>query len=258
MLTQEKLLRHLKKEFLTVQQVAKKYNISIQAVYKTLNKLKKKGVVFGSSGRGFNFQSTSTPTTQKGFNKKVIRLHGQEFNLKIKFKGYLDLPSIDYLDKNTIRFYKNSIEVYVKHSFYGYSPIEARNKSIRYMKRFITMLQDKYYIIVKNIRQVNAHYSEEENELSKDFHAKKKKLSIRSETDDKIWAKIDFSLNVNEFEFIDPNKSFEDTQKLTDFFNDVREHELVTISEIKLLMANMLKITSRNVIAIKKIERRLD
>jgi hypothetical protein len=202
---------------------------SIRAVYKIVKGLKDKGIITGSFKKGFNFQPTSIP-----LSKKLLRLHGQEFNLPLKYKEkpYFPQETTLKIQGNTVRFYRNSIEIYSKQSFYGHSTQEVRQKSMDYFKEFFIKLQQTYKIIFKSVKQVNAHYSEVENELAKDYNQKKEKIAISAKEDNKIWSKIDFSLNENEFETLHPLTAEADINKVKDFFQDVRDKEHFKPSEL--------------------------
>lgn len=217
--TQKQIIELLKEEGST-KRVALRRRTSIRAVQKIVKRLKEKGIISGSSYRGFVFN-----VPEKDFIKKV-RLHGQEFNLKLKFKGtkFPIHQKTFIFEGNKVRLYKKSIEIYSKKSFYANTPYEARAKSINYFKAFFFKLQDHLDIQFKQIKQVKSHYAEEENELAQDYNNKKQKLSIRAKEDNKTWAMIDFSLNENEFETLHPKTSFEDMEKVKEFFQDIRDN----------------------------------
>jgi len=75
---QKEILHLLTDEFLTIKQIAQRRNVSLQAIYKIVAKLKKKGAFDGGLNKVRKVQSTH--------NKSDVRLHGQEFNIKILFQ----------------------------------------------------------------------------------------------------------------------------------------------------------------------------
>jgi len=231
----EKEIFDLIKKGLQPKQIAFRRKTSLQATYKILKKLKEKGLISGSSYKGFKTQTTLTPST-----KKIIGLHGQEFNLQLKFKdnNYQKSQKSMYFHGNKIRLYKNSLEIYSKQSFYGRSTWEANIKSKIYFKKFFYKLSDKLGIIIKSVKQVNSHYAEEDNEIARDNKIKRKKLQIKGE-DGKIWAKTDFSLNENEFETIHPKTSEDDINKVVDYFNDIRDKFHYKPSELTELLTRI-------------------
>ena len=74
---QKEVLYLLKQEYLTPAQVAKRRHTSIQAVYKTVGKLKKSGHFSIGNEGGLMDGGPSTPQPHQ------IRLHGQQFKIKI-------------------------------------------------------------------------------------------------------------------------------------------------------------------------------
>jgi len=220
----------------TIKEISNARQTTIRTTQKIIKKLKEKGVLKGSSTKGFVFQSTCPPATTYNY----IRLHGQEFNIKIKY-GKLIKTKSELFKGSTVRFYKKSLEIYSKQSFIGKTPYECKLKSKIYFQRYFMQLQDKLDVLFKDIKEVNAHYSEMENELAEDYNKKNKKLIIKSKKDNKTWSLIDHSLNINEFEFIHPKTAYNDTGKFQDYFNDIRDNYTYKPSEATKLISNLTK-----------------
>ncbi|KKM03438.1 hypothetical protein LCGC14_1774500, partial [marine sediment metagenome] len=114
---QHQVLDMLTKEFETPQRIAVRLQISHQAVYKLINKIRKKGYISRGYSRGLQKIQTTTQLNPSKNLKNGIRLHDQEFNIKIlygsrQYKSALKNKNLFYLDDNTIRLYNQSIEVY--------------------------------------------------------------------------------------------------------------------------------------------------
>lgn len=230
------VLHYLTNELLTPRQVALRRRTSRTAVYKIIKNLKKKGVV--------NRQYQTVDKSQSTVSTKRIRLHGQEFNIKLLWKSseYKKRKNISFNDGNTIRLYKDSIEVYSGKYFYANSVQEATAKSFRYWQRFFAVLENDYNIIIvkprkQNIDLVNHHYAEINNGIARELNIKAEKLSIQAKEDGKVWFKIDNSFNMHEAETLHPKTAKQDMGKVKDVFNDIRENEHLKLSELSKTMA---------------------
>jgi len=147
--------------------------------------------------------------------------------------------NIIYIDGNTLRLYKNSLEIYTApHKYFlGEDEQRATALSFNYWNNFFTRIQNKFNIIIikgenTRILQVNAHYSEINNELADELNVKKIKLNIFAKEDGKIWFKIDNSFRLNEVECIHPNSAKQDMGIIKAFFNDLRNNIPPTLSEL--------------------------
>jgi hypothetical protein len=212
----------LLKEHITIRKISYARKISIRTTQRIVKKLKEKGLISGSSLRGFVFVST----TLSAQNVSLIRLHGQEFNLRIKFKGDTFEPKKTFIfDGNTIRVYTDSIEVYSHKSFYGNSTFEVKLKSKEYFNPFFNKLQGKLDIYIKEIREANVgHYSDCNNELANEYNTKKKRLNLKAKEDDKPWLTIDHSLKIDELETIHPQTAEKDMDRaIKPFFDSLRD-----------------------------------
>lgn len=226
----EKEILELLKEGLNIKKISNRRKTGIRTTQKIIKRLKDRGLVEGSSYKGFRVQPT-TPPIEK--NKRFIRLHGQEFNIKIKLKGFDYKPNKSYIiEDNRVKFFNNSIEVYSGRSFYGNSGFEAKAKSVTYFRLFFVKLQNRFNLLFKNIRLVNSHYSELQNELAIRSNRSKKKINIKG-NDNKVWLKADFSLKEDELETIHPKESLNDMDNvISPFFNDLRDKKPPLNSEL--------------------------
>ena len=236
------ILHLLTREFLTVNQISIRRQTSNKAVYKIIAKIKKKGFLSDKNKRVENFQSTFQPFNQ-------IRLHGQEFNIQILYISDLyrkiyNKSNILYIDGNTIRLYKKSIEIYGTQSFYAEDVRKATSDSLRYWQKFFTKLENQLKIVLikprtQNIRIVNAHYSETNNELAEEVERKKEKIKIYTKDDGKLWFLIDNSFNLHEAETVHPQTSKPDMETIKEHFNDIRANNPPTLSQVMQIIKDM-------------------
>lgn len=241
---QKEVLHLLTEEFLTVKQIAIRRKTSNKAVYKIIKKLQKKGFLKGGLNRGL--KKPIHPS-----KKNLIRLHGQEFNIKLlyKFSRYEELrkrSNTIIVGGNTIRLYSHSLEIYGNNAiFYGITEKEAYSKSMAYWFKFFNRLENELKIIIvkdrsRNIKEVNAHYSEIDNELAKECDKTKEKIDVKATKDGKTWFKIDNSFNLHELETLHPETGKEDMGEVVrPFFNDLRDNRPLKVSQIVALIAEI-------------------
>lgn len=237
---QQKSVVGLLEEGLTIRKIANLRGTSVQAVYKTINKLKKKGVLSGTQLRGFKkVRSTKISTTNNW--KNAIRLHGLSFRIKILnssdyYHRLRNIKNVDHVDNNTIRLNRESLIVYIEEEFTHPDIDKVNADCMDYLNHLLLKLENSYRIVLTRprfttIKQLSAHYSEINNELSKDYLERKEKLNIYARDDGKLWATIDNSFNLKEFEALHPNTAERDIRKVVNVFNDYRENDLPLPSE---------------------------
>ena len=245
---QEDVLYLLTKEFLTIKQTALRRKTTVQAVYKTVNKLKKKGYLkIGFKGVE-KIQTTFKPP------RNQIRLHAQEFNIKIlykdeKYKKILKNSNLLNIDGNTIRLYNNSLEIYSGNSFYSDDTQKATVNSLEYWNKFFIRLENDLKIIFikprsQNIRLVNQHYAEVNNELAEEYEKKAEKIRVYTNDDGKLWFLIDNSFNLHEAETLHPKEAQRDMRDIVKpFFNDLRDNRPPLPSEMNKYIQDIVVVT---------------
>lgn len=223
---ENEILTLLTEECLTPKQIALRLKTSKQNIYKFMKKLRKKGLLKRDYQKVAKFQSTIQP------NHK-IRLHGQEFNIRILYRDerYLDIrnrSNLVYVDGNTVRLYRDSVEVYSGKSFYADSVQKATVRSFDYWNRFFSLLENDLRVVLvkprsQNIRLVNHHYAELNNELAEYCNERSEKIKVYTREDGKLWFLIDASFNGNEGETVHSVTAKEDMEGVVrPFFNDLR------------------------------------
>jgi len=244
--TEREVLHLITDEFLTVKNMAQRRGVSLQAIYKTIKKLKKKGAFDGGLNKVEKVEST--------FNQTDIRLHGQEFNIKIiwqdnKYQKALNKSNTLFLDSNTIRLYKNSIEVYSGQSFFGKTTNESDKRSFIYWERFFSRLEHELNIIIKkqrsrNIKEVNHHYARGNSEICENANEAKERIWIYAEEDGKLAFITDDSFGFKEDECVHPITAKKDREAIDKQINCFRQDNPPTNSElathIKAVTSNQL------------------
>jgi len=222
-------------------------NCTVRAVEMIVAKLKNKGyldIVNRPSKKLRFFESTNEETSQKKNFFHQIRLHGQEFNIKIIYKSlnYNDLiGKIIKIDSNTVRLYKNSIEVYSDKSFYGENTHKATAKSFEYWNKFFIRLENQLKcVLIKNRNQnisiVNQHYAEINNELAKECEIKGDNIKVYTTETGKLWFLIDNSFNLHEAETVGKSAKEDMEEIINPFFNDLRNNKVMLPSEMQKLL----------------------
>lgn len=230
---QKEVLYYLTKEFLTVKKIALLRKTTTRAVYKTIAKLKKKGVVSGTQLKGFTIlQSTPNLTPPPKSKKHLIRLHGVSFRIKILersefYERSLEQKNIYTIANNTIRAFKDSLILYINQDFTYADEVKATSECFNYLNRFLIKLENELGIILirpryTSIKLLSNHYAEINNELATEHNKKKIGLDIYALEDGKLWFHIDNSFNLNEAETLHGKTAMQDMTKVKTMFNDVR------------------------------------
>jgi len=244
--TEREILFYLTKEFLTPKQISTRRGTKLRAVYLIIKSLKDKGIINNHfqvvQKKGMWYQNSAD------FSSNKIRFHALEFNIKILFKDYrykktFEKCNILDIDGNTIRLYRDALEVYINTSFYGDSVEEARKKGFVYCEHLFKKIESRLNIIIKkpehaNIKLVKQHFAEVNNDFAEDLNKKKEKLQIRGE-DGKVWMLVDNSHNLNELECVHPEFAEDDMKIVKTFMDDLRKNP-VKMSEIMVALKEVV------------------
>jgi hypothetical protein len=161
-----------------------------------------------------------------------------------KYQKHLKKSNTIFLDGNTIRLYKNSIEIYLGHSFFGKTTNEAENKSLSYLQRFLTRLEHDLDIMIiknraRNIKIVNQHYARGDSEICDNAHKNKKRVWVYAEEDDKLCFITDDSFGLREDETLHPTTSKKDRKAIDKQVNDWRLNNPPTNSQLATHIMNL-------------------
>jgi hypothetical protein len=225
---------------------------SFEGEPKTIKILERKGVLNLKTKKVQNIRCTP-PSTKI----KQIRLHGQEFNIKLIKKGsnYSKLMTNSNtisIDDNTIRLYTNSIEIYSGKSFFSEDVGKATSKSLQYWNRFFVRLESELDIIIvknrhKNINLVKHHYAYTHNDLAKEMNEEDIRIRLYATEDNKLWFEIDNSWNLNEAETVHKQTAKQDMQNIIQpFFNDLRDNFKEEVPTISLILQSINELSKQN------------
>lgn len=232
--TEKEILHLITEEFLTIKQIAQRRDCSVQAIYKILKRLKKKGLITKNLNKVEKFETTYLPSD--------LRLHGQEFNIRIlwqdpEFQKELQGSNTIFLDGNTIRLYKNSIEIYSGQSFYGKEVNEVERKSLDYWERFIVRLEHDLKVQLRknrarNIKIVNQHWARGNSEINDNARQYRERVWVYAEEDGKLAFITDDSFGFREDETLHPITAKPDRKAIDKQVNDWRLRNPPTNSEL--------------------------
>lgn len=235
--TQKETYDMMKEKGLNPRQIAERRRISIQAVYKVLNTLRKKGLL----DRKFQVIRMGG-VTQNHLNSHHIRLHFNHVHIKPYYYGRTYQEKIKranmvkYQD-TTLCLYRHAIELYDSTQFLADSADDAE---MRYMEHLMVLLREieKDYDVgiikhrKQNIKIVRQHYSETDNEIAKEYERKDRILRVKASEDGKTWLLVDNSENWHELETLHPETAKNDNQRVVSFLNDIRDNDAPNISEV--------------------------
>ncbi len=222
--SEKEILHLITDEFLTIKQISQRRHCSLQAIYKIIKKIKNKGFL----DIGLNKVEKIEPT----FNQSDLRLHGQELNIRIlwqdnKYQEQLNKSNILFLDSNSIRLYKNSIEIYSGQSFMGKEINEVERKSLDYWLHFLTRLEHELNVILikqraRNIKIVNQHWARGKSEISENANEYRERVWVYAEEDGKLCFITDDSFGFKEDETVHPITAKPDRKAIDKQINDWR------------------------------------
>ncbi len=238
---EQDVLRLITEEFLTPVQVAIRRQTSRTMVYRIIRILKRKGAITVGSQMVHKNRGTTTVQSTK---RQQVRLHAQEFNIKIinqdsRYDGRVG--KLITVDGNRVKCSRHSVEVYSDQSFFGDDVQSVTSKSFQYWGRFFTRLEHDLQVILvrprsQNITLVKHEYAEINNELARDIYVKKEALRIYTKDDGKLWFIIDNSFNLHEAEAVHPIDAQQDMEGVKAHFNDIRENTTLLPSDILKLL----------------------
>ncbi len=142
-----------------------------------------------------------------------------------------------FIDSNTVRLYKNSIEIYSGQSFFGKTTEEVEKRSLEYWQRFFARLEHDLKIVIikhraKNIKIVNQHWERGDSELSENAYENKNRVWVYAEEDGKLCFITDDSFGFREDETVHPKSAKKDRKAVDKQVNDWRLNNPPTQSEL--------------------------
>lgn len=255
----------LYKEYLTVKQIAQRRGVTKTAVYKTIAKLREKGMISRGFTKGLKKMTVITPP--KGGK---WRLHSQQFDIKIIYKGdsYDRLRSkrnMLFLDGNTVKLHERVVEVYCNElmSFWGLTPGDAEEESFRYWMGFFDKLEQKLGVIlvkegVFSVNQSKAHLAHVGDGIAEDYVKRGLVLRVYAAEDGKLCMVVDQSHGVVELEFLHPKKYKLDADKVSGFLEGLRHYDGFTPKFLVDSLGALSVSQEKTVVMIQEILERLD
>lgn len=243
---ESEVLKLITEEFLTPKQIQLRRQCSRQAFYKILKNLKNKGAI----NTGLQ-KVDKTEGLVNQVNQQLIRLHGQEFNIRIiyqdqNYQRALSRSNIIYIEGHTIKLYRSSLEVYAGEgiSFYGDNAQECFSKSLLYWKKFFTRLENQFKLILikpntQNVKLVNQHFARGDSEVYKNATEHKEKIKIFAKEDGKLAFLTDDSFGFMEDETVHPKTAKPDREEIDKQINDWRLHHPPTNSQLTQHITNV-------------------
>jgi len=232
---------------LSVIKIANERSTSRNAVYKTLNKLKKKGIDINRK-RGLTFTGGSqNPVKQK---EDIYRLHFQRFTIEIinktqKYINFLKNTNKTIRNSNTVQFYNNRIVIYSNISFWGSNVDQCLDKSSIYWHKFIKLIENDYNLTLLkprrcHIKDFGGHIAKTNDPLAKDVILNDKSLKVLSPNGN-LRLIIDNSDNLFELETVDKETAILDMKNIELMYKDVLENKTYLPSEAKCLIDKISK-----------------
>ena len=263
---QQKILDMLLIDCMTIKDIASYRNCSQQAVYKTINKLKKKGMISGGLIRGLKKTTTPlppSPSINKGLfpvENEYFRWHGIQYDITIIQDSYFYQETLKKgnqlsIDDNTIMLYKNKIQVYqnINKSFCGETPERAFSKALLYFNGLFPKIEDKLKLTIvkagtQNIRVASGHCANVNNGIAKEVNKLEKYITIFGTDDGKAWFKFDRSFKLTEAEAIHPARAMQDIQVVcSKHLNDWRDNNPPTNSQLSADIRGLMEV-SKNIL----------
>lgn len=217
------------------EQIANARQISIQAVYKTLRKLRKKGWLEYNKNRGFK---KSDAYHQRGL-KNFFRLHNihlviEPYHFYERFKE--NIHKIYPIGIYTITINTKNIEAQTQKlkSYDEQSINECWVSFAEDMETMIRKLENDVGCEIwknrkMNIKLVNYHLAEVHNGVATQIMPQKLKII---DLEGKVWLVIDKSTGAPEMETVDPVLARDDMEMLQTYYNDLRQNRPPTNSEL--------------------------
>lgn len=250
--TEKEVLHLLHIECLTPSEIAKRRKVSKSSVSRSIRKIKEKGF-FNVGLKRLTHGGVGSSSLTK---EHPFRLHGQRFYIEIldKTEAFLKKinkvgKAVEFIEGNYVTYNENFVQIMAKKDFWAETPLDAEQQSLEYWTKFILKLEQKLKVVLlkdayENIRySKSGEFAETNNELAVDFNNRRDKLQIRGTEDNKVWLIVDNSFNLNEMETTHSKFSMDDSVKVTDHFNDIRDFPVMRPSEISQIVGEI----SRNV-----------
>lgn len=261
---EQKEILKLYEKGLTVIMIANKRKTSRNAVYKTLRKIKNKGIVLSKLGGLQNKGGSQEPTNK---NKEIYRLHNQRFTIKLisktqKYINSLKTNNKTIRDNNTVQFYEDNIVIYSNKDFWGSSVDDCFLKSSLYWDWFIKLLENDYNIILLkprrcHIKDFGCHIAKTNDPLAKEVILRNEKMQVFAPNGN-LRLVIDNSFNLKEFEAVDSITATQDMKKIERMYQEIVENDLLSPIEIHNSIQSLIEFQNNNMLMMKGLIKEVD
>lgn len=251
---QKLILKYLTEDFMTPQQIKNLKGISIQAVYKTINKLKQYGFLGGLNNGGFKTGGSYSLPPQDSNTNKTYRLHNIGLVVEILkssrlYSGLIKKRNQDSLDNNTLMLYENNIVIDIVKDFWGDVPDDCVKLSLKYVERFIVRLENAYKIVLSdrskcNIKQFKGHIAKVGDPYAKELNLSNDKLRIYDDLGE-LRLLVDKSFNYDELECVHSQKHRKDANSINDKWLDLLKTDL-KLSDVEKHISQMQQYQIKN------------
>ena len=259
---QKRTIKYLTVDFLIIPQIAKIEGKTRQAVYKTINKLMKKGVL-KQVGKGVyilgGYSQTSKPLVNEN---KTYRLHALSYIIDIQessvyYQKILSKRSKDELENNSLMLYKDKILIYLKKDFWNDNINDSVKDSVTYINNFITKIENNYKImLIKgrkcNLKEFKGELARVGDPIAREINLSDDKFKVY---DDRgvLRLLVDKSFNFDELEAVSQNYR-DDFTKIEKHYKEILEKdELMTLGEMQEKLKNILDLQEVTTLQILKL-----
>jgi len=256
--------------YLSISDIAKHRKKSRQAVYKTLRKLLKeglvdktkaiKGYVYGLTNKGkkglHSFMGLTTKLRQHNLGIKVEVLESYK-NWDKKRNIIMTMPyfnkriQLNNTSYDLLQFGKVKLKITSKSIIFQLPTIFSKNVDNAILQAMdilfdtIIKVENRFNIkLIKNnkinMTIISQEYARLDDALARIYKKENNKLYITGE-DGKVWLIADYSLSTSELETIHPNKAGDDMNIVHPFLNDLRNNPM-KLSDLK----NMIQEITQN------------
>jgi len=235
---------YLVDEFLTPKEIAKKRKCTISAVYKSINKLMKKGLIKG--GYKNEYLKGGEYSVKHGSSNKY-RLSALAYTIEIIensffYENILKRKNQDNIDNNTLMLQPTIITIYLNKDFFGDTEQECSVKAANYINRFIVILENNYRLVLSKgkkryLKEFRCEIEKLNDPFAKKKRLEKNKLIIKDLEDGKARIITDFSFKIDSLEAVKKDKSRKDIRRIDKIWNELLDSD-ISLIELKDIIIN--------------------
>lgn len=250
---QKQILNYLVEEFKTPLQISILRGTSIQAVYKTISKLKKKALIRGFKKHTIIKGVSINDSVTMNSDNKIYRLHGQNFTIKIlnssqRYTNLIKNRNRDEIDNNTLMLEEKNITIYLNKDFWGDDPNESIKLSLKYVERLIIRIENAYKIVLQtknrcDIKYFRGHIAKTGDPYARQVNLENDKIKIYDDMG-VLRLLVDKSFNYDELEAVSM-KHNKDMNKINDKWLDLIKTDL-KLSDVEKHLSQMQQYQLKN------------